>query len=45
LFCAYPKVGITDDIADSIRHICSLHSKMIDGTGKQLTEVTYTKAV
>jgi MEDS: MEthanogen/methylotroph, DcmR Sensory domain len=45
LFCAYPKVGITDDIADSIRHICSVHSKMIDGTGKQLTEVTYPKAV
>jgi hypothetical protein len=41
LFCAYPKVGFTEDIADSIRHICSVHSKVIDGTAKQLTEIIY----
>jgi hypothetical protein len=45
LFCAYPKVGFTDDIADSIQHICSAHSKMIDGAEKQLTEVIYTDTV
>jgi hypothetical protein len=45
LFCAYPKAGFTDDIADSMRHICLAHSKMIDGTEKQLTEVIYTETV
>ena len=44
LFCAYPKSGFTEDITDSIRHICCAHSKMIDGMEKQLTEVFYTEA-
>jgi hypothetical protein len=41
LFCAYPKVGFTADIKDSIQHICSAHSKIIDGIEKQLTDVVY----
>lgn len=41
LFCAYPKVGFTEDIADSINHICCAHSKMIGGSEKQLTEIFY----
>jgi hypothetical protein len=41
LFCAYPKIGFTEQIADSIQHICSAHSKMINGGVKQLTEIFY----
>lgn len=40
-FCAYPKTGFTQDITDSIKHICGCHTKMIDGTRSQLTEVMY----
>ena len=45
LFCAYPKSGFTDDINDSILHICGTHSKMISGSEKQLTEITYKNLV
>ena len=31
LFCAYPKIGFTQDITASINHICSAHNKMISG--------------
>jgi hypothetical protein len=41
LFCAYPKAGFTEDITDSIHHICSAHAKMINGSEKQLTEIFY----
>ncbi|HKP31935.1 MAG TPA: MEDS domain-containing protein [Chitinophagaceae bacterium] len=41
LFCAYPKTGFTQNIADSLTNICRCHTKMIDGTQKQLTEVIY----
>jgi MEDS: MEthanogen/methylotroph, DcmR Sensory domain len=41
LFCAYPKVGFTEDLNNSIQQICSAHSKMIDGNEKQLTDVIY----
>jgi hypothetical protein len=41
LFCAYPKTGFTGDIKASIGHICSVHSKVISGSQKQLTEVFY----
>ncbi len=41
LFCAYPKSGFTKDITDSINHICCTHSKMIDGSEKQIAEVIY----
>jgi MEDS: MEthanogen/methylotroph, DcmR Sensory domain len=42
LFCAYPKTGFTQDINASIRNICSCHTKMIEGSGNQLTEITYS---
>lgn len=29
LFCAYPRSGFTDDAAESIKKICSAHSKVI----------------
>lgn len=41
LFCAYPKSGFTEDITESMNHICSAHAKMIGGTEKQLTEIFY----
>jgi hypothetical protein len=41
LFCAYPKAGFTEQLSDSMEHICSAHSKMIDGVSKQLTEILY----
>lgn len=42
LFCAYPKTGFTQDINESIMSICGCHTKMIEGTEMQLTEVVYT---
>jgi hypothetical protein len=45
LFCAYPKVGFTEDMADSITHICGAHAKMISGSKKQLNEIFYSDVV
>ena len=45
LFCAYPKSGFTEDINTSITHICGTHSKMISGTEKQLTKITYKNLI
>jgi hypothetical protein len=41
LFCAYPKTGFTDDMNESINHICGAHSKLINGAEHALTEVRY----
>ncbi len=43
LFCAYPKSGFTQDMNDSIIDICGCHTKMINGSTLQLTEVQYTE--
>jgi hypothetical protein len=45
LFCAYPRSGFTEDINTSIMHICGTHSKMISGSQKQLTEITYKNLI
>lgn len=45
LFCAYPKSGFTDDINDSLTHICESHSKMISGSDQQLTEIRYKNLI
>ena len=45
LFCAYPKSGFTEDMNTSFMHICGSHSKMISGSEKQLTEVTYKNLI
>ncbi|MDB5761767.1 MAG: hypothetical protein JWQ21_762 [Herminiimonas sp.] len=29
LFCAYPRVGFTENASDSIAHVCTMHSKVI----------------
>lgn len=44
LFCAYPKVGFTQDINTSIDIICSTHSKIIEGSPKPSTEIHYKNA-
>lgn len=41
LFCAYPRAGFTTDINDSLMHICGSHSKMISGSERQMTNVTF----
>jgi hypothetical protein len=42
LFCAYPKSGFTGDMTGSLKDICCAHSKMIEGTRPQLTNIYYT---
>lgn len=41
LFCAYPKIGFTQDARDSLETICCSHTKVIDGKAKPSTEVYY----
>jgi hypothetical protein len=41
LFCAYPKNGVTEDLAESLENICACHSKLIHGSDNSLTEVMY----
>lgn len=41
LFCAYPKTGFTQDPEQSIKHICSAHTKMVSGSERSKTEVFY----
>jgi MEDS: MEthanogen/methylotroph, DcmR Sensory domain len=31
LFCAYPKVGFTQNVSESINEVCAAHSRMIRG--------------
>jgi DcmR-like sensory protein len=41
LFCAYPKSGFTQDAAESIKHICTAHTKMIEGKQMSSPEINY----
>jgi hypothetical protein len=41
LFCAYPKSGFTQNVNESIHHICSAHTKQIAGDKSSRTEVFY----
>jgi hypothetical protein len=41
LFCAYPKSGFTQDVNTSISHICSTHSKVIEGRKRAGTQISY----
>lgn len=45
LFCAYPKIGFTQDINSSIDLICSTHSKVIGGSQRPSTEIYYKAAI
>ena len=44
LFCAYPKIGFTQDIHSSMDKICCEHSKIIDGSPRPSTETYYKTA-
>lgn len=46
LFCAYPKSGFTGDPKDSIEKICSVHSKLIEGSRSEILykNLEYQKA-
>lgn len=44
LFCAYPKIGFTQDIHASMNKICCEHSKVIDGGPRPSTEIYYKTA-
>jgi hypothetical protein len=41
LFCAYPKSGFTQSASDSLKHICTTHTKVIAGNIKSKKEVFY----
>jgi hypothetical protein len=41
LFCAYPKSGFTQDPVESIKKICSVHSRVIAGDKKYNHEIYY----
>jgi len=43
LFCAYPKVGFTNDINNGMQTLCACHSKMINGSETSSTEVLYSE--
>ncbi len=44
LFCAYPKIGVTEDMHTSMEKICCEHSKIIDGSRRPSTEIFYKTA-
>lgn len=44
VLCAYPKVGFTDDLNESLAKICECHSKMIDSNNRQSNELLVKKA-
>jgi hypothetical protein len=41
LFCAYPKIGFTQDANESLLNICGSHTKMIAGWGKSADDIFY----
>lgn len=43
LFCAYPKTGFTQNVHESIGHICSMHTKLLAGDHKSTKEVFYQR--
>lgn len=44
LYCAYPKVGFTQSLNDSVDNICKTHSKVIDGGVRPSTHIYYRNA-
>jgi hypothetical protein len=43
LFCAYPKSGFTQNVNDSIQHICSQHSALIAGGNTNSTNIFFKR--
>jgi hypothetical protein len=44
LFCSYPRTGFTQDAKISINHICSTHTKIIEGNAVSAGELLYRDA-
>ncbi len=44
LFCAYPRIGVTQDMHASMEKICCEHNKIIDGSPRPSTEIYYKTA-
>ena len=45
LFCAYPKSAFPDDANTSLSNICKAHSKIITGSEKSITELSFSQVV
>jgi hypothetical protein len=45
LFCAYPKSGFTQSANDSLKHICTTHTKVIAGDKRSKKEIFYKSNV
>jgi MEDS: MEthanogen/methylotroph, DcmR Sensory domain len=45
LFCAYPKIGFTENMADSVLHICSAHKTMVEGSHNQHAHEVFYKEI
>lgn len=45
LFCAYPQSGFTQNANESLRHICSAHSRIIHHAGQGEREILYKDSV
>ena len=45
LFCAYPRIGFTNKMANSISDICNCHSKVLHESDQSVTEVLYRNRV
>ncbi len=41
LFCAYPRNGFSDNVADSMMHICDKHTKMVAAFNQSTTQLQY----
>ena len=44
LFCAYPRIGFTQDMKTSMDLICCAHTKVLDGQPRPSTEISYKVA-
>ncbi|MCD6062151.1 MAG: hypothetical protein K0R82_62 [Flavipsychrobacter sp.] len=44
IFCGYPEAAFADNKRESIRQVCGIHGKIIDGHESQLHEVCYRNA-
>jgi hypothetical protein len=45
LYCAYPKSGFTQNLYESVNHICNAHSKIVDGQISPSTQIYYRSDV
>lgn len=43
LLCAYPKSGFSDNVNESIHHICGTHSQLVAGYNRHSNDLFYKK--